>query len=255
MPKPTLRISQTQAFLQASQGEICFILTRSSRKKRSMTISIDERGIVKVSSPFSMPEEQIFSFVRSKSAWIMKQRQRFLAKQDHFKNKKFEQGGEFLFLGQKYKLDIFSEERKTTGVHFNGHRWGIELSSNELEERKAENIKEAMIGWYRAQAQEILGGRVFHYARLMGVEPKKITVRTQKRLWGSCDYSKQSINLNWQIILSPLKVIDYVVVHELCHLFVPNHSQRFWKKVERFYPEFKESRKWLKDNYLDMILP
>jgi hypothetical protein len=89
----------------------------------------------------------------------------------------------------------------------------------------------------------------------MGVEPKKIAVRTQKRLWGCCDYHTQTIHLNWQIILSPIRVIDYVVVHELCHLTVPNHSKRFWKKVEKIIPDFKRHKQWLAVNHIDMVLP
>ena len=111
-----------------------------------------------------------------------------------------------------------------------------------------------MIQWYRRQAEEILGSRLFHYARLIGVEPKKIAVRTQKRLWGNCDYRTRTIHLNWQIVLAPLEVMDYVVVHELCHLIVPNHSKRFWQRVEKTMPDFKKHKQWLKDHAVDMVV-
>ena len=120
------------------------------------------------------------------------------------------------------------------------------------ESQRQEKIKEKIVKWYRAQAEEILGVRIFHYSRILGVEPKKIAIRTQKRLWGNCDYNTKTIHLNWQIILSPLKVIDYVIVHELCHLIVPDHSRRFWKKVADVMPDFKEYKKWLRVNAHEM---
>ena len=105
------------------------------------------------------------------------------------------------------------------------------------------------------QAKEILGSRIFHYARKMQVEPKSISIKDQKRIWGSCQYRKQSINLNWRIVMSPLDVLDYVIVHELSHLVVPDHSKRFWRKVEDILPNYKQSRQWLKQNQRSMLLP
>ncbi|MCK5215931.1 MAG: M48 family metallopeptidase, partial [Candidatus Omnitrophica bacterium] len=93
------------------------------------------------------------------------------------------------------------------------------------------------------------------YARLMGSWPRKIAVRTQKRIWGSCSKSQQRINLNWCLIMASLPVIDYVVVHELCHLGVANHSGRFWKKSEKIFPDHKIRKKWLRSRAGDMVMP
>lgn len=89
----------------------------------------------------------------------------------------------------------------------------------------------------------------------MGLAPQRITVKTQKRLWGSCNHHGRSINLNWMLVMTPLMVIDYVVVHELCHLLVPNHSRRFWKHVAQYFPDYQASEKWLKTHAPEMQLP
>ena len=89
----------------------------------------------------------------------------------------------------------------------------------------------------------------------MKLEVGEVNVRTQRRIWGSCHPRTKKIFLNWQIIMAPIEVIDYVIVHELCHLLVANHSKRFWSKVARFKPDYKEQIRWLRSNAFDMVLP
>lgn len=89
--------------------------------------------------------------------------------------------------------------------------------------------------------------RVSFYASLMDVSYGRITIRNQKSRWGSCS-SKGNLNFNCLLMLAPLEIIDYVVVHELCHRREMNHSPLFWREVEKVLPDYKKRRKWLKDN-------
>lgn len=88
--------------------------------------------------------------------------------------------------------------------------------------------------------------RVAYFAGQMGVTYGRITIRNQKTRWGSCS-SKGNLNFNCLLMLTPPQVIDYVVVHELCHRIEMNHSKAFWNEVEQVLPDYKESRKWLRD--------
>ena len=151
-------------------------------------------------------------------------------------------------MGKECSLNIVEYNQKSVEINFDGSQWDIYLPQQTLQNGYAQAIKEKLIEWYRLQAKEILGGRVFHFARILGVEPQEIAVRTQKRLWGSCHPKNRKIHLNWQIVLSPREVIDYVVVHELCHLLVPNHSKQFWRKVEKVLSDFKQRRAWLREH-------
>jgi len=81
----------------------------------------------------------------------------------------------------------------------------------------------------------------------MGLKPTQITIRDQRTRWGSCS-SKGTISLNWRLVLAPPEVLNYVIVHELCHLVEHNHSNRFWAQVEKACPHFKQYRQWLKLN-------
>lgn len=100
---------------------------------------------------------------------------------------------------------------------------------------------------YRQAAKEYIPKRVRFYADILQVDYGKITIRDQKTRWGSCS-SSGNLNFNWRLILAPPKVLDYVVIHELCHRKEMNHSTRFWQYVESIMPDYKEQRKWLKDN-------
>ena len=96
-------------------------------------------------------------------------------------------------------------------------------------------------------AVSYIPGRVSFYAQEIGVTYTGITIRNQKSRWGSCS-SAGNLNFNCLLMLTPPEVIDYVVVHELCHRLQMNHSRCFWAEVERILPDYKKRRKWLKDN-------
>ena len=102
------------------------------------------------------------------------------------------------------------------------------------------------------QAKEVIPNRVQYYAPIVGVNYGRITIRNQRTRWGSCS-GKGNLNFNCLLMLTPPQVVDYVVVHELCHRLEMNHSPRFWAQVERVYPNYRQAKKWLKDNGADII--
>ena len=249
------RVIKRESFVETKDGRIPLVLTRSTGR-RTLTITVDEDARASVAAPFNMADQDIANFIIKKADWIHGKVAEARKCLDILAQRDFNDGQDFLFLGEKYKVNVKERDVKRCQVSFEPRQgWNIFIPLGCSQEVQRAHVKEKMLQWYRAQAQEILGGRIFHFARLIGAEPKKINVRTQKRIWGCCDFRTQTINLNWQIILSPLRVVDYVVVHELCHLFIPNHSKRFWKKVEKVMPDFRQRRQWLKANHLDMILP
>ena len=102
------------------------------------------------------------------------------------------------------------------------------------------------------EALKVIPERVEYFAKVIGVTYGKITIRNQKTRWGSCS-SKGNLNFNCLLMLAPPEVLDYVVVHELCHRKQMNHSKAFWSEVEKVFPDYKEARKWLKEDGSQMI--
>lgn len=102
------------------------------------------------------------------------------------------------------------------------------------------------------QAKEELPKTVAHFAPLVGVDYGTITIRAQHTRWGSCS-SRGNLNFNCLLMLAPPDVLDYVVIHELCHRKEMNHSERFWKLVEAEMPDYKEKKKWLKEHGNELI--
>jgi hypothetical protein len=246
---------KTSCSLQTKEGEIPFVLSRSSGR-RTLTVSVDDRAAVKVASPFAMNERDIYRFIHEKAPWIVAKIKETKRNRDIVEQKEFGDGHEFLFLGRKYPVKVNEADIKRSRILFDPTAgWSVSVPGGLTREQCRAQVKQKMLQWYLVQAKEILGGRIFHYSRLMAATPQKIAIRTQKRLWGCCDYRRQAIRLNWQIILSPMDVIDYVVVHELCHLKVPSHSKRFWNNVKKVMPDFQLQRRWLKTNHWDMVLP
>lgn len=234
-----------QFFLKTPKGGIQYILRRSRRK--TISVAINDEAEVWVGAPLWIEDSRLRQFLLEKSSWILRKQAECSVKNNFLKQMVFDDGGTFLFLGEKYPLNVIENNRKAE-INFTQAGWNVHVPRDLDQNKRGETIKEILIDWYRAQAREIFGGRVFHFARILKVEPREIAVRTQKRLWGSCHHHSRKIHLNWQLVLSPLEVIDYVVVHELCHLLVPNHSKRFWQKVETILPDFKKRKAWLREH-------
>ena len=121
---------------------------------------------------------------------------------------------------------------------------------NELLEQQEKNVKKLTMDEIRQladQALKVIPERVAYYAPIVGVDIGKITIRNQRTRWGSCS-GKGNLNFNCLLMLTPPEVMEYVVVHELCHRIELNHSAKFWNEVQRVLPDYKEQKEWLKNN-------
>lgn len=111
----------------------------------------------------------------------------------------------------------------------------------------AVNIKNRLKQWYQSEAQLYLAQRTKYFAAIMDVKPRLVTTRTYNARWGCCSNRKE-ITYNWQIIMAPEHIIDYLIVHELAHIKEHNHSKQFWAHVEAVLPDYKEHKRYLDNN-------
>jgi hypothetical protein len=147
------------------------------------------------------------------------------------------------FLLSDRKIDKFLNEKK---------KW-ITRKVAEMEKQNhkkndfIKSINPENVHLYKKKARELLNGRTCYYAQKYNFKYRKIRLSSARGRWGSCSASN-NLNFNWKIIFAPIEVLNYLVVHELVHTKHKNHQKRFWKTVEQICPNFKTSRKWLKEN-------
>ena len=146
--------------------------------------------------------------------------------------------GEYFYLrGKKYRLTI------------NYGSADIQIINDTLivAVDKAQNVKPQLLSWFKQNAMEWLIYRTQIFKNIIKINYAKVKIGDYKSMWGSCT-SKGVISYNWRIIMAPEEVIDYLIVHELCHLIVGNHSKKYWKTVAKFLPDYKNRQKWLRAN-------
>lgn len=126
--------------------------------------------------------------------------------------------------------------------------WIYKQTKRILQENASRVVRsEEEIQVLREQARKVLTERTDYYKEILKVDYQRIRIGAQKTRWGSCS-SRGTISYNWHLVLMPERIMDYVVVHELCHLVEMNHSPAFWKKVSEILPDYEDRRKWLKEN-------
>ena len=214
-------------------------VTRSKRK--TISIIIEPTGLVRILVPNRYADKHIKLLLQEKHNWIVEKLKYFQEKK--IQTPDFTEGTKLDFLGFQYEIQYSQVVKK------NEERIIIENSKCIIFARTfdTENLKEMIENWYRKEATEILKNRMSQIQQKVGKEPSKVSVKTQKKRWGSCT-SKGHILLNWRLILAPVEVVDYVILHELCHLHHMDHSPKFWGKVMEFDPHYQNKRKWLKQN-------
>lgn len=221
-------------------GEVYeYSVVRSKRK--TAAISIGEDGIV-VKIPLYFPVSDLEKLIMDKAGWIAEKTEYVKEKQKGKPTHQFVSGEEFYYRGTSLVLNLIVNcDRKRVMVK---KQAGTLLVVSPLAEKTV--IKDAVKKWYRERAREVLTDKVSYYRQFIGKPVGEIRIKEQKSRWGSCS-SQGNLNFNWKIVMAPDEIIDYLVVHELCHLLHMNHSKDFWDSVGRVIPEYKKREKWLKE--------
>ena len=202
-----------------------------------MALEITRNAQLIVRMPRFASIAEVKKFIWEKRGWIEQKIAEVSVRVNSRSPKKFIAGEEFYYLGEKHPLEITKEQN--TKLKFNYKFY--------LPEKARYKAKSLFINWYKKQAKLNIPKRVRWYANLHKLKFASIKISSAERRFGSCT-SRGNLNFTWRLILLPLRIVDYVVVHELAHLVHHNHSQRFWSQVEKMLPDYKERRKWLKKN-------
>ncbi|KGE19370.1 M48 family metallopeptidase [Paenibacillus wynnii] len=191
-------------------------------KRKKLSLHIDSIGLITVKAPKDTSEEIITSAVKQNGKLIMEKLQSIDKSREIPKAREYQEEGKFLHLGKEY----FLHELIQIG----------ELGEEELKK----NLKK----FYFASCKKIVGQRIQRYQTELRVKPKSIEIVESRTKWGSCSSDKK-LTFNYRLAMAPLEVIDYVIIHELCHLLHMNHDRSFWRRVGSIMPDYKEKQDYL----------
>ena len=212
-------------------------LILSKKRKKTISLHIKEDGKILVYAPCATPKSEIEKFVLSKQSWVS---EKLSEKEKAVKpaEKHFLPGEEFLYLGELYPMEIVN------GPH-QGPPLKLSFGRFILSQNCTKEARDSFIQWYKKEAKEKLSERIHHYSNRLQLFPRGIKITSAKSRWGSCSRDN-NLCFSWRIIMAPLTVLDYVLIHELVHIREKNHSQRFWRSLASIMPDYKKHRRWLR---------
>jgi predicted metal-dependent hydrolase len=234
---------------QIKYGKKCveYSVKRGKRKK-TIAITITPTAQVIVLTPYSITKGDISRIVKKKARWILEKQEFFGILAALFPEKEFVSGEQILYLGRKYRLKVVQVSRDCSSIpELMGRRMFVLVNQYLNSREKKKIIKDAIVKWYFAKSEKIIKQRVNRYSKFIGVNPQEIKIKDQKKRWGSCSISGV-LRFNWRVAIAPMSIIDYIIVHELSHLKIKNHSKEFWRLVSLVLPDYQKRRDWLKNN-------
>jgi hypothetical protein len=232
--------------VKSAKVEICFGRRRfpvkivwNDRKRLSVTVHPDLRITVKAPAGYEL--EVIRKLLEMRASWIARQLDFFERFQPLPTERKFVSGETHYYLGRQYRLRIRPGEKAR--VRLIGRFFEMELPDT----GNREKARALMLDWYSAHAKDLLSRRLAQYVptfERMGAVVPEVRYRRMKKRWGSCS-GKGVIMLNTELVKAPTHCIDYVVVHELCHLLYPHHDRKFYHLLGRILPDWEKRKERL----------
>lgn len=223
--------------------QIEYQVIRSARRLKTVGIRFDRAEGVIVTAPRGVPTEQIQAIVRKRADWILR---RAAEPEPPAPSKGFASCQTLPYLGKPIPLLIEPTDQPSLRLRFERESLRIEAPSAWTEAERQATIEALLTRWYRERALVYVQERVQHWLPRAGDAPRAVFVRDQRWRWGSCS-ADGTLRFNWRLIMAAPELIDYVVVHELVHLRVKNHSAAYWAEVAKLMPDHKLRRAQLKE--------
>ncbi|HTA37368.1 MAG TPA: SprT family zinc-dependent metalloprotease [Solirubrobacteraceae bacterium] len=218
-----------------STSEISYTVRRSSRARR-VRVNVHAHAEVEVVLPTRAPERAAAAAVRELRPWI----ERRLDEAHEALARVAARAGTVPYLGEHLRL---VPEAGRTRAHRDGERLLVPEG----------DARPALERYYRRAARAEIAPRLDRASALAGTPYRGLSIRAQRTRWASCS-ANGAMSFNWRLLLAPPRVLDYVVWHEICHLQVLDHSPRYWALLERWWPDYREDRDWLRLNGATLVL-
>lgn len=192
-----------------------------------------------IRAPHQASKREIEEFLREKEEWVVEKLKEEKEGRKELQ-KAFVPGEKFLYLGESYPLEVDASDHRDPPLK-------LSFGNFVLNRDYVEEARDVFIEWYKKEAKEKIEGRIRYYSDRFHLLPEGARITSAKSRWGSCSRDNR-LSFSWRIVMAPLRIIDYILVHELVHIKEKNHSRNFWAALEKILPDYKESRVWLRKN-------
>ena len=216
--------------------------TVNKAKVKNFYISI-EKGEVVIKAPWYVTSSQIQNVVESKRQWIMQKLEEYQSSPRKVKD--YADGERFQILGESYFLNIYYKDINNAVLNVENGKISVVLPLRYSDSDNTEQIKKLIDKMYYMIAEKEVENAMEKTRKMVGLAPEEYRIKKIKSVWGSCSSNKK-ITINQNLMMYSRKAIEYVVLHEVCHLKYMNHSKNFWSMVEKYMPDYKEAEKELK---------
>jgi predicted metal-dependent hydrolase len=233
--------------LQYGNKTVEYDVIKSKRVKTSEII-VDENRIV-IRTPSNKPQSEIHQIIEKKVRWILDKQKQYSAFKKEINKPVFESGSTLPYLGRNYPLEIRENSGGEGNIRFQRGKFVFLFSTNEWTRNQIKSLYEE---WLKQRAQKIFSNKVKEYSKELKIEIQKIVIKNLRNRWGSV--TKEGVlNLNVNLLKSPSKVIDYIIIHEMCHIKFKAHSHHFWSLVHKIMPGYNDIIVWLERNASSLI--
>lgn len=217
--------------------------------RQTTDIVIERDGVVCVRPPLRMTPEQVDETVFSKRMWIYRNLAEWRDLNVSKVAREWVNGESFLYLGSSYRLLLVDQQEEA--LKLKDGRFQVRRSV--LEQGGQAAAQEAFVAFYKVKGLSRIAQRVAHFAPRVGVVAGEVQVKDLGYRWASC-LPHGALHFHWKCLMAPLTAIDYIVVHELCHLRYRDHSDAFWNEVDKVLPHYKDRKEWLRQRgaHLDL---
>ncbi|MDA3847002.1 MAG: SprT family zinc-dependent metalloprotease, partial [Vallitaleaceae bacterium] len=221
------------------------------KKRKTIGIYMDTYGNFEMRVPVETSRERIQQFLEEKWSWIMQNQKDAKEKLQGAKVRVYEDGESYLYMGHNYPIVITVEPTLSQDT--------IRLDEVDkviiifVKDNEGQAIKALLKRFYYQTAKAIIEERIRYYSKDFKVKPRKMTISNNQKTWGTCNGMRE-LTFNWRLAMAPMAVIEYIVIHEMCHMVHLNHDRSFWRLVGKHVPDYEEQQSWLSQSLWQMTV-